>query len=482
MALEAASLLAQLRLSLARVPVAAALEMLDAHHEAQCVRRFAVCRLALLPDHDLAQYLMQLVTALKHEPYHDSALARFLVFRALRNRSLLGQHLFWLLHAEREDEAAGERYALINEAYLSHCGDHRLALIPQLDFVQKTEMVLARVSEHSGKKQRSAALKHELNRLVSLPRQLSMPYDATLASSDLLHHKCKMMDSAQAPLWLTFDNADRDAGMPFSVIFKKGDDLRQDALTNQMFSIMAKIWGEEGIDIHMSPYSCLPTGRDSGLIEVVPDAHTTASIQKKAGGGVRGAFMQAALRNWIAKHNPSDTQMERAVDNFIRSCAGYCVATHVLGIGDRHNDNVMITKSGHLFHIDFGHFLGNWERFAGISRDRAPFVFTPEMCFVMGGKSSEGFEQFCELSCLAYNSLRRNADIFISLFSLMVSAGTAELNKYEDIAFITQALSLELSDEAAAAHFRKLIHKALNTTYTRVNNAIHLMFSQASSS
>ena len=154
------------------------------------------------------------------------------------------------------------------------------------------------------------------------------------------------------------------------------------------------------------------------------------------------------------------------------SCAGYCVATFVLGIGDRHNDNLMISKGGRFFHIDFGHFLGNFKSKYGVKRERAPFVFTNAMAEALGGTESSLFREFQETCGQALNIMRTQGDLLISLFRLMISCGIPELEHEDDILYLENKLMLGLNDVSATEKFKQEITMSMNTKTTRYNDAV----------
>uniref|UniRef100_A0A8D0CEN7 Phosphatidylinositol 4-phosphate 3-kinase C2 domain-containing subunit alpha n=1 Tax=Salvator merianae TaxID=96440 RepID=A0A8D0CEN7_SALMN len=420
------------------LPPLTALELLDSNFADQEVRTRAVEWIEAISDDELVDFLPQFVQALKHEIYLDNSLVRFLLARALGNIRV-AHYLYWLLKDTLYDVKHGVRYEHILGAFLSVCGKKlREELEKQSRFVQILGMVAEKVKQASGSSRQA----------------------------------CSYFSSNAVPLKIALVNAD-PLGEEINVMFKVGEDLRQDMLALQMIKIMDKIWLQEGLDLRMVIFKCLSTGRDRGMVELVPASDTLRKIQVEY--GVTGSFKDKPLAEWLRKYNPTEEEYEKASENFIYSCAGCCVATYVLGICDRHNDNIMLRSTGHMFHIDFGKFLGHAQMIGSFKRDRAPFVLTSDMAYVINGgeKPTIRFQLFVDLCCQAYNLIRKQANLFLNLLSLMLSSGLPELTGIQDLKYVQDALQPQTTDAEATIFFTRLIESSLGSVATKFNFFIH---------
>uniref|UniRef100_A0A3B3BLJ0 Phosphatidylinositol 4,5-bisphosphate 3-kinase catalytic subunit beta isoform n=2 Tax=Oryzias melastigma TaxID=30732 RepID=A0A3B3BLJ0_ORYME len=463
-----------------------ALELLDFNYPDQYVREYAVSCLRDMSDEELLQYLLQLVQVLRYEPYYDCALTHFLLERAQRNRKI-GHFLFWHLRSEIHMPAVSIQFALILEAYCRGSIPHIEVLKKQVEALSKlksvNELIKLGTIKNTRSKTKEAMLTKEA--MITCLKQsgysealsdLHSPLNPNVLLSDINVEKCRYMDSKMKPLWIVYNNKLMSSDT-LGIIFKNGDDLRQDMLTLQILRLMDLLWKEANLDLRVVPYGCLATGDRAGLIEVVSSADTIANIQLTSSNvAAAAAFNKDALLNWLKERNSGDA-LDRAIEEFTLSCAGYCVATYVLGIGDRHSDNIMVRSTGQLFHIDFGHILGNFKSKFGIKRERVPFILTHDFIHVIQqGKTGYtekfgSFRQYCEE---AYLVLRKNGNLFITLFALMLTAGLPELTSVKDIQYLKDSLALGKSDEEALKQFRQKFDEALRESWTtKVNWMAH---------
>lgn len=209
--------------------------------------------------------------------------------------------------------------------------------------------------------------------------------------------KIRAIDSKTKPIILPCTYED---GKIFNIMLKK-EDIRKEEIIMKIIKLMDYfLKEEEGLDLYVTIYNILPISSEYGYIEFVPDSTTLYHIREG---------LKFSIQNYILEQNPQ-LSIHELRDKLSKSCAVYCVITYLLGIGDRHLDNIMITKEGILFHIDFGYILGS---------DPKPIKpdirLTPEMIDAMGGPKSKYYKKFKEYCGKAYNCLRRHAPIFYVL-------------------------------------------------------------------
>ncbi|XP_045763916.1 phosphatidylinositol 4-phosphate 3-kinase C2 domain-containing subunit alpha isoform X1 [Maniola jurtina] len=461
------------------------------------IRKMAAALVNGMSDDELIRVLPQLAQALRYETYEASPLAEVLLSRAL-SAPAVAHKMFWLLvhslpnvpQAPNQEflgisleENAGEnlevdatmtatwRYRLLLRALLAICGENLTKTLLRQQLLVKTVADVAMSVKCAKEALRQRALYVGGEKLSGLLRQepAALPFALHRYVHDIDVKSCSYFSSNTLPLKINFIGIDC-AVIP--AMFKVGDDLRQDSLVLQVIKVMDTLWLKAGLDLRIVTFQALPTSRKRGMIEIVPEAETLRAIQTE--WGLTGSFKDKPIAEWLAKHNPSELEYQRARDNFTASCAGYSVATYLLGICDRHNDNIMLKTSGHLFHIDFGKFLGDAQMFGNFKRDRAPFVLTNDMVYVINGgdRPTQRFQHFVELCCMAFNIVRAHHDHILDLFALMAMSGVTGVSSAA-VGYVRAALLPAASNAEAAAAFAQLINSSLKSKFTPINFFLH---------
>ena len=151
--------------------------------------------------------------------------------------------------------------------------NYRTALGHQNFILQKLMQVQDKVKQM--KETAGYTKKDELRKNVAemnkvFPKVYRLPLRAANKFGNIQPSKCRVMSSKMAPLWLCFDTV-RPAGQKYQVLFKCGDDLRQDQLVLQSLSLFDRIWQLSGMELEMIPYGCIATGEFVTDFVSIPD-------------------------------------------------------------------------------------------------------------------------------------------------------------------------------------------------------------------
>ena len=488
----------------AKIDVDSALELLGPNYNSPIVRAYAVDRLRQADDAELLLYLLQLVQALKFEKYEveedglpSSSLAKFLIDRAADNFTL-GNYLHWFLMVEVDDQ--GPDTNSINRKLFAKVEYHFMAELEQRDpeqrkiLLRQAEMIaiLSRISKEirfgrDSRPNKIERLKKYLadpkNELIKIEPPIPLPLDPEVEVTGIIPEEANVFKSSLSPLLLKFKLANNnDASSTSSaqtrsqtlgqypIIFKTGDDLRQDQLVIQIITLMNDLLLKENLDLKLTPYRILATSPMAGALQFIPSTAISVVSSKYKGSVL--AYLRA---NNPDASGPQGIRKE-TLDTYIRSCAGYCVITYILGVGDRHLDNLLLQPSGHFFHIDFGFILG---------RDPKPFAPLIKLCKEMveglGGTTSPQYAQFKQYCFTAYAALRKSSSLVLNLFSLMVQSSVQDVRLVEEqmgmiggaVGKVRERFHLDVSEEEAVKILDQVLADSVNAVFGVVIDRLH---------
>lgn len=297
------------------------------------------------------------------------------------------------------------------------------------------------------------------NHLIS---EVHRPFPLNLPTIQTFEDTIEVMNSLQKPRKVMILGND---GSRYPFLCKPKDDLRKDARLMEFDSMINKLLLSQPESrkrkLYVRTYAVLILNEEHGLIEWVPhtvgyrhiltklynaknmqiyssevktnmdeartspDPRTTEKIFQER---VLAKF-PPVFHEWFLATFPDPTAWLQARSAYARTAAVMSMVGFVLGLGDRHGENILFdSNSGDTVHVDLNCLFDKGQRFE--IPERVPFRLTQNMVDAMGVTGCDGvFRKSAEITM---KILRENRDSLMSVLEAMVHDPLGEWSVPED--------------------------------------------------
>jgi len=235
--------------------------------------------------------------------------------------------------------------------------------------------------------------------------------------------------------------------LPALVMFKD-DDVRSDMMVSTIFSVFNSLWKISGLKSgpELILFKVIPGGPSFGFLEFVENSKPLRDFDFSL----------------ISKYT------EKQMDRFLATAAGGYIGGFLLGIRDRHEDNLMIKDDDKFFQLDFKHSFNN--KTFGIDGCRFAISQRLKIAIESYPGTMNRWQNFKERTAASYLVLRRNSQIIIQLSRMLFN------NLFDDYQIELEMLKsfyLDRTENQAIEHIQELIESGALSVKRVMKNISH---------
>eukprot|EP00002_Diphylleia_rotans_P020747 TRINITY_DN4030_c0_g1_i1.p1 TRINITY_DN4030_c0_g1~~TRINITY_DN4030_c0_g1_i1.p1 ORF type:complete len:2534 (-),score=449.32 TRINITY_DN4030_c0_g1_i1:366-7967(-) len=345
-----------------------------------------------------------------------------------------------------------DQFSRLSDQFINLCNyeikDNRHVLSIQRDFRPLERMMPVQVIVPT-----QSALTPSLP-TIETPADSHNPFPRTQATIKGFRDEVELLFSLQKPRKVTIVGND---GRLYIFLCKPNDDLRKDNRMMEVFTtvnnLLKKNPESRRTNLQIMTYAVVPLNEEVGLIEWIPGLVGLRQVLQKiyrikskgmSNKEIKEVYSRTDLDDytrfkqhvmpsfpsvfyeWFLSSFPEPTSWFNAKLIYARSCAVMSMVGTVVGLGDRHGENVNFdSRTGMCVHVDFNCLFSKGLTFN--KPEVVPFRLTHNMVDAMGLTGYEGV--FRKSSEVVMRLLRENRDSLMSILETFVYDPLVEWTK-----------------------------------------------------